>query len=1171
MRKGGYERRGIADGRPSRCAVRAALASTSSTASRPGCSPTARVQARLHFTSVRVLRARSPRHRRPWRRVGAQATRPPARPAGSPTRRSTSRGARHLADRRRHCLARACRPDEAARDRIRTDLGHHPVRRGRRRQPARPRRWSERIVNLVRRGRADHGGSPPSPSPRRRPPSCATASGVELESNDRPESTAALDALADLDAPDRHAALLRPAHPVRVPGRSRAPAAGSRCSTNSPAAWRSRSGGTTCSSACSTTPTRRAARSRAAGRSSSCASSTGSACEPGARRHGRGLPGELGSRPRPGRSRRPRPARVGHRGHRRPGPGHRGHRRPAGRHPVRHHAGDRRARRSAGGGRRPADDARDIVELDDATAAERAQAGQGQQGDWKKALGVGGPLRSRHSSRNEADCGDAARAALEAVHEAPAPRCSARSSARFILDGATERSGERPARVPRPAGARPPAARRATPTSVAACTSATRTCCSTSSRTPTRSSSSSPCASRPTRRSAGRTDQARHAPAWRSLQPLPGRLFVVGDPKQSIYRFRRADIAQYLRAADQVGAQRVTLSANFRVDRAVIDWVNDVFGRADHVRARRAARVPAARRRAAGRRLGPRHGLGARSQRTTTSHRTDGSATSVPRMRCDGARPPTSPRGRPPALAEGWPVVDEDADELRPCRSATSRCCCRRAPRCRRSRPRSRAAAIPYRAENSLAGVRDAGDPRPAAGAAGRRRPHRRTRARRGAALARCSGAATTTCASGRSRTAARGTLGAGPRRARGPPGRSRRSATCDRSPSESAGCHRRDLLSAIADERRLLELALAGADARDVWRRVRFVVDQARAWADAGGHGVRRYLQWARLQADEGRRRRDGPARDRPRRRAHHDHPRREGPGVPDHDRLRPDHQGRQPARGRRCGLDDRHLDARRARGDTTCSSSSSRSTSRWATPSAAAALRRLHPGIGPPRRVAAPRLPTKTNADHDDWGPLHVRRAPRGRRRRRAGVGRVPVRVRPGPVRIARRRPADAAVGRRGGMGDRTSRGAPARSHAAPASRRHDCPRNSRRSTADDAVDDPGSTSDRSNSSYRRGNGAGTAPSIGRAVHGVLQFCRSRTGRGHRQPGRAPSAQPRASSVSRTRSRRSPARRSRAPVVRSASPGPNTGASCSSPRRWAIVCSRATSICSCAHPTGS
>ena len=55
---------------------------------------------------------------------------------------------------------------------------------------------------------------------------------------------------------------------------------------------------------------------------------------------------------------------------------------------------------------------------------------------------------------------------------------------------------------------------------------------------------------------------------WDEVDVAPGQLFVVGDPKQSIYRFRRADISTFLASRPNVSAPRaagtVELTANFR-------------------------------------------------------------------------------------------------------------------------------------------------------------------------------------------------------------------------------------------------------------------------------------------------------------------------------------------------------------------------------------------------------------------------------------------------------------------------------------------------------------------------------------------------------------------------------------------------------------------------------
>ncbi len=63
------------------------------------------------------------------------------------------------------------------------------------------------------------------------------------------------------------------------------------------------------------------------------------------------------------------------------------------------------------------------------------------------------------------------------------------------------------------------------------------------------------------------------------------------------------------------------------------------------------------------------------------------------------------------------------------------------------------------------------------------------------------------------------------------------------------------ELLDRVVRERGVLESAVATGAPRDVWRRLRFVIDQARAWTDAGGRDLRAYLEWARLQgADNAR-----------------------------------------------------------------------------------------------------------------------------------------------------------------------------------------------------------------------------------------------------------------------------------------------------------------------------
>ncbi|MDF0650529.1 MAG: hypothetical protein CV081_06790 [Nitrospira sp. LK265] len=76
--------------------------------------------------------------------------------------------------------------------------------------------------------------------------------------------------------------------------------------------------------------------------------------------------------------------------------------------------------------------------------------------------------------------------------------------------------------------------------------------------------------------------QGSQAADWQEMRLEPGKLFIVGDPKQSIYAFRRADIEAFDRVVEKItidGGMARTLTTNFRSDAAVLEPVNEIFDR----------------------------------------------------------------------------------------------------------------------------------------------------------------------------------------------------------------------------------------------------------------------------------------------------------------------------------------------------------------------------------------------------------------------------------------------------------------------------------------------------------------------------------------------------------------------------------------------------------------
>ena len=70
------------------------------------------------------------------------------------------------------------------------------------------------------------------------------------------------------------------------------------------------------------------------------------------------------------------------------------------------------------------------------------------------------------------------------------------------------------------------------------------------------------------------------AEQWSACVPRKGSLFIVGDPKQSIYRFRSADVASFLKVKklfESGNGEILTLSRNFRSTKMLCEYYNRVF------------------------------------------------------------------------------------------------------------------------------------------------------------------------------------------------------------------------------------------------------------------------------------------------------------------------------------------------------------------------------------------------------------------------------------------------------------------------------------------------------------------------------------------------------------------------------------------------------------------
>ena len=77
---------------------------------------------------------------------------------------------------------------------------------------------------------------------------------------------------------------------------------------------------------------------------------------------------------------------------------------------------------------------------------------------------------------------------------------------------------------------------------------------------------------------ASQADANIGTPDWHTIPLTPGRLFIVGDAKQSIYQFRGADLTVTQKVKDGGRLESLTLTENRRSQEPILRWVNRIFG-----------------------------------------------------------------------------------------------------------------------------------------------------------------------------------------------------------------------------------------------------------------------------------------------------------------------------------------------------------------------------------------------------------------------------------------------------------------------------------------------------------------------------------------------------------------------------------------------------------------